>query len=346
MSKLHDEIWEQPEALHRTLDEIGPALDELKPIAARLRNGNVERVILTGMGSSLNATYPAMTFMAEHGITAISLDASELLHYHFPLADEKSALVAVSQSGRSVEICALAERLTGKIPLIGITNEPESPLAKSSDIVIGIQAGEEETVSSKTYTCTVATLNLAARVLSNVPTEPAFSSLRRAADVIADGLTEWSDAMPNVIEHVIGCRYLIFLGRGPSYASAMTGALVVKETAKLPAEGMSGGLFRHGPLELTSGDLGVFTFAGRGRTRELNLRLAHDIVALGGQVVTLGNSDRPVDGALTLDVPLDDEWALPVAEIVPIHIFAADLAARLGLEVGKFRYIQKVTTVE
>ncbi len=123
----------------------------------------------------------------------------------------------------------------------------------------------------------------------------------------------------------------------------MTAALITKETAKLPTEGMIGGQFRHGPIEVVSPGVVTVIFAGPSRTRELDLALAADLAGREGQVLVLGAN---VPGALGVDVPDVDEWTAPVAEIVPIQLLAAGLAKRRGVEPGTFRFIQKVTVTE
>ncbi len=346
MSSFADEIWEQPEALHRAVDASGPALKALSPLAARLRQGDLKRVVLTGMGSSFYAVYPTLGYLIEHGVTAIAFESSELLHYYTPLLDARTLLVAISQSGTSVEVCKLVEGLSRQTPVVGVTNDLSSPLARRSDAVLELRAGHEVTVSSKTYTCTLAVLHLMARALAGGDLEAAVAELRCVADAINEMLPTWQRQADEMVAWLEKARFLTFLGRGPSHASAMTAALIVKETAKFPTEGLSGGQFRHGPIEVTSSELGVFIFAGPGRTRDLSLRLAEELAEKGARVAVIGDAGHAVKGALTVGAPAGDEWTVPVGEIVPIQLFAAQLAAHRGLEVGKFFYGGKVTTHE
>jgi glucosamine--fructose-6-phosphate aminotransferase (isomerizing) len=123
----------------------------------------------------------------------------------------------------------------------------------------------------------------------------------------------------------------------------MTAALITKETAKIPTEGMVGGQFRHGPMEVIAPPVTTVIFASSGRTRDLNVNLARDLAGREGPVVMIGMS---VPGALHIAVPSTDEWLTPILEIVPIQMIAAELAAQRGLQVGHFRYGQKVTTTE
>jgi glutamine---fructose-6-phosphate transaminase (isomerizing) len=343
MTELLVEIMEQPEALHRMLDTIGPSLEALRPWADKLRQGMLKRVVMTGMGSSSHAVFPAQIFLVEHGIEAVPVEASELLYYYLPLLDEHTLLAIISQSGRSVEVQRLIERIGGKSPILGITNDQQSVLAQNSQALLYINAGIERTVSTKKYTVTLGVLHLMARVLSGTPIDLAITGVRRAADAIGRMLPAWERQMDDVAARLDDARFLVFLGRGPSRASAMTAALITKETAKIPTEGMIGGQFRHGPIEVIAPGVVTVIFAGPSRTRELDLALAADLAQREGQVLVLGAN---VPGALNVDVPDVDEWTAPIAEIVPIQLLAARLAARRGIEPGKFRFIQKVTVTE
>src|SRR2546423_1348285 len=130
MVGLLTEVYEQPDALHNTLDAVPAQLEQFAPYAAQLRDGKLRRVVLTGMGSSFWALYPTVLALSERGITALALEASELLYYHDGLFDAQTLVIAVSQSGRSVEGVKLLDHLNHlgqRSPVIGVTNDPESP---------------------------------------------------------------------------------------------------------------------------------------------------------------------------------------------------------------------------
>jgi glucosamine--fructose-6-phosphate aminotransferase (isomerizing) len=140
---------------------------------------------------------------------------------------------------------------------------------------------------------------------------------------------------------------VFILGRGPSLTSAMTGSLILKEAAKVHAEGMSSGQFRHGPLELASPGFSAIVFASSGRTKALNLRLAQDIAEFGGKVVLIGGEkDTHPKGILTLNLPALKELFAPLAEIVPVQLLARRLAIEKGLKPGEFEKAKKVTRHE
>src|SRR5215831_14924117 len=148
MSGLLDEIYEQPEALHRLIDHAPKMVADVAQWAKKLKQQQIRRVVFTGMGSSFYVTYPAVIYLLQHGIEAQAVEASELFYDYRPLLDATTLLVAISQSGRSVETRKLMEEVAGKVLIIGVTNDPDSPIARLSNTQVFIHAGQESTVSS------------------------------------------------------------------------------------------------------------------------------------------------------------------------------------------------------
>jgi glucosamine--fructose-6-phosphate aminotransferase (isomerizing) len=121
-----------------------------------------------------------------------------------------------------------------------------------------------------------------------------------------------------------------------------TGALIVKEAARFPAEGMSSAAFRHGPFEALSDETFVMIFSGDRKTRELNLRLLRDIRKRGGGAELVG------EDALfpAFRLPATPAWIRPILEILPVQMITLALAAQAGREPGRFEFAVKVTTTE
>lgn len=347
---LFNEMRSQPQVLRDTLAALPAQMHLLDPIAAQLANRQIKRVVFTGMGGSFYATAPAILHLIQHGIQAFAIEASELLNHAMPLLDDQTLCIAISQSGGTVEVVRLLEVIDSRVRVVGITNTLDSELGRRCDTTIVIQAGPEEAVSTKTYTCTLAALHVLARKLTGGDVDDAITRASRTIDCLNAHIDTWDAQMRAFVQQQTGTkagvRFITYLGRGPSRASAMTGALVTKETAKLPTEGMVGGQYRHGPLEGMEPGTIITIFAGTGQARELNIKLARDLVGMGGTVLWIGESAN-LAGATTIELTCElDEWVRPIAEIVPVQLLAAHLAQSRGFVPGKFRYITKVTTVE
>jgi len=169
--------------------------------------------------------------------------------------------------------------------------------------------------------------------------EALLSGLSSLIAINLDELRNWDPFLE-------GGALVYLLGRGPSYGSAMEGALLFNEVAKAPAIGMPAATFRHGPVELVDQGFRGLIFAPRGRTCDLNVALAQNLTRIGGRVRVIGPQN--VDGfglewCITASVP---EMLAPLFEIVPVQVAALRLAQLRGIAVGSFRYTPQVTKDE
>ncbi len=183
------DILNQPQALEDTL----AGLEELKKsreLAARLEKGTFKTVVLTGMGSSFHALHPLHLELINHGLTAMMVETSELVHYQSRLFDPKTLIVVVSQSGQSAEAVRLLEINRGKSSVIAITNTPDSPLAAQADATILTQAGKEFSVSCKTYLTALMALKWLGDVLCGRDLRRTRQELKQAAPAVQPYLAD------------------------------------------------------------------------------------------------------------------------------------------------------------
>ncbi len=327
------DILAQPRALEDTLAGL-EITSALRAAAAR----RFDRVVLTGMGGSFWALEPLRLRLLRNGVTALSVETSELLHVTPGILDERTLLVAVSQSGRSAETVRLLDVKRRECFTIGVTNTPGSPLALHSDAVVLTHAGEEFTVSCKTYVATLMALEWLGGILA--PEDRA--DLPQAAPLAAAYLNRWREHVAEAAVELEGVRDLFILGRGASLAAAGTGGLITKESAHFHSEGMSAAAFRHGPFEMLGPSVYALVFAGDAATAKLNAGLVRDIVEAGGRAALVSeDAERAV-----FRLPRASAALRPILEILPVEMFTLALAALAGREAGKFERATKVTTTE
>jgi glucosamine--fructose-6-phosphate aminotransferase (isomerizing) len=335
------DILDQPIALRDTLAAF-PDFPSVRPFAERLAAGDLRRVVLTGMGSSYHALHPLALTLIARGLPVQMLETSELIHYAPSLLDPRTLLVVVSQSGRSAEVVGLLERARGRVPLVGVTNTADSPLTAQSDAVLLTRAGDEFSVSTKTYIAALAALAWLGGALAGQDTLAVRQALEGAPDALEHYLAPWADNVEALGKQLADVRYLVLVGRGSSLAAVGTGALIVKESAHFPTEGLSSAAFRHGPLEMVAPDIFVLVFSGAAATAELNARLADDIRAAGGQAALVRESAVPDVFAL----PPVPDIARPLLELLPVQMLSVALARLKGHEAGRFGRASKVTLTE
>jgi glucosamine--fructose-6-phosphate aminotransferase (isomerizing) len=335
------DILNQPQALENTLAGLDSS-EFLQRLVHRLREGKFHRLVLTGMGSSFHALHPLSLNLISHGLTALMVETSELVHYKNNFFSPKTLIVAVSQSGKSAEIVRLIKMNGERSTVIAVTNTKDSPLAQHAAAVLLTQSGEEFSVSCKTYVTALMALKWLGDVLCERDVRRSRRELKYAAPAVAAYLANWKDYVTSLVSKLEDVRHLFMVGRGASLAAVGTGALIVKEADHFHAEGMSSAAFRHGPLEMLGREMFVLVFSGEARTRALNRRLVDDIQQQGGRAELIG------EGASTQCFRVRDSVAAlrPILEILPVQMITLALAARAGREPGRFQLATKVTTRE
>ena len=336
MSEFLDDIRSQEGVLRHLLEAYRGRLRPQLDLAADLLDRHPDRpVLVVGMGSSLFAGASLAGLLGRRSRIVVVEDAGELLHYRLESAARAGAIVAISQSGRSIETIRVVEALRGRneCPILALVNDEASPLAAAADVVLPMLAGSEGAISTKTYTASLAALIALGDVRSSEPI--GSEELDRAVDAAGRLATDESVGRA-AADHLGDARALIVLGRGPAVGVAAYGALAIKEAAAMPAEAMSGGAFRHGPIELVGGDLGVIVLAPAGRTTDLLVGIATQTAELGTPtwlITDAGHASTMAAPANLLVSPLLPDVAedvAPLALAVPLQLMAAALADRVG----------------
>ena len=336
------------------LDDILSQANVLSPAIAQMsiacRSGDLSkmlsgqtfsRFVLTGMGSSYWALHPLYQRLLAAGRDTWLVETSELIYYNLALLKrEQTLVVAASQSGASAEIVRLVETCRSQCNLIGLTNEPGSPLGSRSTVALVYGVGHEASVSCKTYTASLAAQSLVGDLLLGHPL--CSHALEAAARSASAYLANWQAYVQHLKIVLDGVRQIYLVGRGASLAAAGTGGLVIKEATQLPAEGMSSAGFRHGPLEMIGPETFVLIFAGAAPTLDLNTCLYQEINERGGRagLVQMG----PKEEAFTFSQVA--EVALPMLEILPVQLMTLALGDLLDHPIGVLHYSTKVTTTE
>lgn len=339
-----NDILAQPAALR---DALAHYPDEpIEELRQRILQGEFKRIILTGMGSSYYSAYAAWLKLSACSTPAIHVNTAELLHFGSGLIDAHTLLWMNSQSGRSIEIVRLLEMIEKDRPRfqLSMTNSPASPLAQSADLAVHIHAGEEATVSTKTYINTAALLLLTAAHIVGDPWQRLKRSMAAAADAIGEYLHDWQQHAADLDKRLGEIDQVIILGRGPSMSAVWNGSLIINEASKCIFDAMNVADFRHGPFELVSPRLTAIVFEGCSKTAKINRDLALEVQALGGKCLWISPKEDP--DLPTIKIPAVDEAVLPLVEILPMQMLSIVMAHRNGIEPGIFQHIGKVTVKE
>ena len=320
----------------------GDGQAELSKAAGLVRSSTL--TVIAGIGASLNACKALENLLCAQGVNAIAIEAGEMLHYRHDRYRE-AVFVLVSRSGESVEVVKLLSMLKGRVPVIGVTNEPDSALVRAADVVLDVRSLPDEMVAIQSYTGTLLTLFLLAMTAND-----ALDAAYREVDALMVRMAPWIDSSLRAIRgwdsFLEGSPSIYALGRGPSVGSALQAALLFGEVSKAPAVGMAVATFRHGPIEVVDSGFKGLIFAASGRTRDLNLALARDLQRFGGTVRVIGAHEESDSELQWIETPPCSEGLAPLVEIIPVQVAAMRLAELKGIEVGSFRFAPKITTNE
>jgi glucosamine--fructose-6-phosphate aminotransferase (isomerizing) len=345
------EIAGQPGAVRRAARGLGEQRAVLERLAA-IPAGTT--LVFTGMGSSYDACYPAVTELAASGVASLHLGAAELLHFRTGVLGAPSLVVAVSQSGESAEMVRLA-RLIGEIPagerpaVLAVTNGPNNELASLSDMTIDTRAGAETGPSTMTFAAALVALSAIGSILAGTPIEAALARTEGEGELAAAAIERLlaDQSLAEELATRLGPRAVtVVLGRGPARAAAEMGALTLKEAVGLAVESLETAQFRHGPLELAGSDLAAIVIATEQETLELDVALADELAKDGSAVLVIARGSSGPPDALRIDVGSADRTILPAVSIVPIQLLAWRLAVMSGREPGAYVRASKVTTHE
>jgi glucosamine--fructose-6-phosphate aminotransferase (isomerizing) len=347
-NNLLKEILEQPEALRRIhaayVAVDNPVLDQAAGLLQRSK-----LIYMTGMATSEYANLPASSLLSQHDRVNFTYDVSELLYYHLPALKSDSCLVLVSQSGNSAEIMHILKDLNGRLPIVGVYNSENSALAGQADIGLPILAGPQLACGSKTNLSSIAVLLLLAEKALGHDLEESGRVLLSVADNIERIFDGWEKKLTPAVDFLENSAYTVFLGRGPSRASALFSSVLFREVPKIVAEGMGAAAFRHGLREMINSAHRVVIFAPQGPSQSMLVHLAKDLIDIDVPVMLITNTDVDMNPGRNLFVirtdPQPEHWA-PLVDMVPMQLVGYLLAKRLGLEPGKLLISTYVTTVE
>jgi glucosamine--fructose-6-phosphate aminotransferase (isomerizing) len=355
------EINEQPEALADTVQSlvsIDPVEFRMPHLGAAVsRLGSVQRVVLIGMGTSLNAAMVGRQYFERlAGIPAEADNASEFRH-RAPVLGPETLVVSISQSGETVDVLEamnVAKR-AGALQ-ITICNNEGGQTTRVAEGTVYTRAGLERGVAStKSYVTAIAALNVLALHLGHLRGQISEDDLRGHLDALLrlPGLVgqvindrKGVEAAANL---VAGASNAFFLGRGLAFPVAMEGALKLKEISYLHAEGYAAGEMKHGPIALIEPDFATVAIAPKHALRTKMISNIEQVQARGGHVVAVvTEGDTEIAGLADAVLPIPDAgpWLEPIVASIPLQLLAYEIATARGYDVDQPRNLAKTVTVE
>jgi glucosamine--fructose-6-phosphate aminotransferase (isomerizing) len=363
-SFMAKEIEEQPHAVADTL--LGRAdadgrlvLDELRVEEASLRE--IDRIVVIACGTASYAGLVAKYAIEHWCRIPVSVELAHEFRYSDPVVTRATLVVAISQSGETMDtIMAVRHARAQGAQVLSVCNTHGSTIPRESDAVMYTHAGPEVAVAStKAFLAQITACYLLGLYLAQVRAALGPAEIR---EVLAQ-----LHAMPDKVQKVLDglgpvrqmarwmadTRSVLFLGRHVGFPVALEGALKLKELAYIHAEGFAAGELKHGPIALIEPGQPVFVIVPSPRgpdslhskvvsnIQEINARGARTIV-----IAEEGDEDVVPYASEVVRVPQAPTLLAPLVTVVPLQVFACELATAKGLDVDQPRNLAKSVTVE
>lgn len=304
--------------------------------------------LFTGMGTSEFVPEVIRDYLGDKSMAPVIVrEAGELLHYGMDAIRDDDIIVVISQSGESIEPRKVTDLLRYHKYLVSVTNNKESSIARASVLHLPMVAGDEATISNKTYTNSMAVLLLLSRAFVNEEWPPILDQLTPIADGMDDFLANRRSEIEQAAELLKDAHTVYFVARGPSVAAARQAALTFQEGCHVFTSALPGGSMRHGPFEIVGPGHHAVLFASDGRGGDLVRNTASEMAELGSKVVLFTSRevpDHPNMASVVLS-PGDPEL-FPLACAVPQELLLDRMASDRGWTAGVFTRGSKITATE
>ncbi|MGO2748475.1 MAG: glutamine--fructose-6-phosphate transaminase (isomerizing) [Pseudoclavibacter sp.] len=363
-SFMAKEIDEDPEAVANTLRgrivEGRVHLPDLDALGVDFFN-DIHRIIIVACGTAAYSAQVGAYAMEKWARVPVQVELAHEFRYRDPVLDSRTLIVSMSQSGETMDtLMAVRYAMSRGAKTLSICNTQGATIPRESDAVVYTHAGPEVAVAStKAFLAQITALYLLGIYTATV--RGTMTDERRE-----ELLTEFQ-TIPEKVRTVLGVRErihelanwmadtrsVLYLGRNVGYPIALEGALKLKEIAYIHAEGFAAGELKHGPIALIEPGQPVFVIVPSPRHDDtLHPKIVsniQEIRARGARVLAIcevGDAAVLPYADEVIAVPPTEPFFEPLLAVVPLQIFAIELATAKGLDVDQPRNLAKSVTVE
>lgn len=356
---MEKEIMEQPEALQATIEQriVNGRIDLTTDGVPDDVLKNCERICVVACGTAMHAGLVAKAIVQSKLHMQMQVEYASEFMYSDPVIDEKTLVLAISQSGETIDTLEALKYARKKgAKSIAVINVKGSSIARESDYVMYTVAGPEIAVAStKAYTTQVAALFLLIGRMANV--RGIFDDNDEAAFV--QNIIQIPEKMNNILErrndiHKIAREMLeakdaFMLGRGLDYCILLEGALKLKEVSYIHTEAYASGELKHGTIALITEETPVVALVTQEKLKDKELSNIREVQSRGASVVLFAKESFTMPDAEYADTfllpDMEDEFMVFPASAA-LQLLAYYVSMDKGLDVDKPRNLAKVVTVE
>ena len=356
---MEKEIMEQPKAIRDTVS--GRTKGGLPNFSADEIPDSLftecERICVIACGTAMHAGLVFQALVKSRLHMHIDVELASEFMYSDPVIDEKSLVIAVSQSGETIdtlEALKYARRKGAKS--LAIINVKGSSIARESDYVLYTNAGPEIAVAStKAYTTQLSLFCLIVYkmaylrgVMEADEVRECIRNLKRVPEVIGNVLDE-RKAIHVIARGVLNAKDLFMIGRGLDYSILLEGSLKLKEVSYIHSEAYASGELKHGPIALITDNTPVVALVTQEKIMSKELSNIREVRSRGADIALFIKADliqqstRDFDTFVLPNLP-DELMVFPAS--VALQLLAYYVSSDKGFDVDKPRNLAKVVTVE
>lgn len=356
---MEKEIMEQPEAIENTIRNriVGGMPDFTADGVPDTLFTECEHICIVACGTAMHAGLVAQALVKSILHMHIEVQMASEFMYSDPVIDEKTLVIAVSQSGETIDTLEAVKYAKNRgAKCLAIINVKGSSIARESDYVLYTNAGPEIAVAStKAYTTQLAVFYLiVARMahsrgaFDDAQIQSFVRELQRTPEVMKKVLERRRD-IHVVAKKVLGAKDLFMIGRGLDYSILLEGSLKLKEVSYIHSEAYASGELKHGPIALITQDTPVVATVTQEKLMSKELSNIKEVKSRGADVVVFIKESIAGDLAkeyeiFTLPDMQDEFMVLPAS--VALQLLAYYVSSDKGFDVDKPRNLAKVVTVE
>ena len=353
------EIHEQPEVLSHTLArylDMGSGTVRL-PDDLPFDFATVSRVTFAACGTGYLAALAARYWFETYAKLPTDIDVASEFRYREAPLDPNGIAIVVSQSGETADtLAALRYCKSLGVKVAGVVNVATSTIAREADIALPMMAGPEIGVAStKAFTCSMAVLaclaigaGRARGVLTAEQERELVAALTTIPRLVGEAIA-LEPKMEPIAKMLTKASDVLYIGRGPSYALALEGALKLKELSYIHAEGYGAGELKHGPSALIDETMPVIVVAPHDKVFEKTVSNMQEVAARGGRIILLTDPTGAAHAGeteATLVMPAAHPIVAPFVQAIPVQLIAYHTAVMMGTDVDQPRNLAKSVTVE
>jgi glucosamine--fructose-6-phosphate aminotransferase (isomerizing) len=356
---MEKEINEQPQAIKSALTgriENGyPTIKELEPIKDFIKS-DLEKIYIVACGTSYHAGYAMKYLIEAYSNINISLEVASEFRYMNPHIDDKTLVIAVSQSGETIDTLEgirLAKKKGAHV--LAMSNVVGSTIPRESHSVVYMNTGPEIGVAAtKTYTAQISILYaIAAQIMHwkgyyTNEIKEIIKELELIPDIYKEILSK-KDHILELAREYTHYKHMMFIGRGFGYTASLEGALKLKEISYINANGYQAGELKHGPIALLDESFPVFAIVPFNGLREKMISNIMEVKARKARVIAISTKGDAKISKITneyIEVPKTSEAISPLTVAPVTQLFAYYVSILRNLDPDKPRNLAKSVTVE